>query len=48
VFPTAKDEDKEGITIIGKQEAVERAKAELEATIKEIVSFRRTLLYVWK
>lgn len=36
VFPTDKDEDKEAITIIGKQEAVERAKAELEATIKEI------------
>ncbi|PNF18399.1 Vigilin [Cryptotermes secundus] len=36
VFPTDKDEDKEAITIIGKQEAVERAKAELEAIIKEI------------
>jgi transcription antitermination factor NusA-like protein len=48
VFPTDKDEDKEAITIIGKQEAVERAKAELEATIKEIVSFRRTFLCVWE
>ena len=38
VFPTEKDDDKEAITIIGKQEAVERAKAELEATIREIVS----------
>lgn len=38
VFPTDKDEDKEVITIIGKKEAVEKAKAELEATIKEIVS----------
>ncbi|GLV35995.1 Dodeca-satellite-binding protein 1 [Carabus blaptoides fortunei] len=36
VFPTDKDEDKEVITIIGKKEAVEKAKAELEATIKEI------------
>ncbi|KAJ9575749.1 hypothetical protein L9F63_007395, partial [Diploptera punctata] len=36
VFPTEKDEDKEAITIIGKQDAVERAKAELEATIREI------------
>nr|CAD7426159.1 unnamed protein product [Timema monikensis] len=36
VFPTDKDEDKETITIIGKQESVEMAKAELEATIKEI------------
>jgi transcription antitermination factor NusA-like protein len=27
VFPTDKDEDKEAITIVGKQEAVERAKA---------------------
>lgn len=48
VFPTDKDEDKEAITIIGKQEAVEHAKAELEAIIKEIVSFRRTFLYVWE
>jgi transcription antitermination factor NusA-like protein len=46
VFPTDKDEDKEAITIIGKQEAVEHAKAELEATIKEIVSFRRAGFYL--
>lgn len=39
VFPTDKDEDKEVITIIGKKESVDKAKAELEATIKEIVSF---------
>ncbi|XP_008546988.1 vigilin [Microplitis demolitor] len=36
VFPTDKDEDQEIITIIGKKEAVEKAKAELESTIKEI------------
>lgn len=36
VFPTEKDEDKEVITIIGKKDAVEKAKAELESTIKEI------------
>jgi len=36
VFPTDKDENKEVITITGKQKAVELAKAELEATIKEI------------
>ncbi|KAH0551211.1 vigilin [Cotesia glomerata] len=36
VFPTDKDEDPEIITIIGKKEAVEKAKAELESTIKEI------------
>ncbi|XP_063232691.1 vigilin [Bacillus rossius redtenbacheri] len=36
VFPTDKDEDKEAITIIGRQDAVEKARAELEATIKEI------------
>ncbi|XP_066997687.1 vigilin [Anabrus simplex] len=35
-FPTDADVDKEIITIIGKQEAVEQAKAQLEATIKEI------------
>lgn len=46
VFPTDKDDDKEAITIIGKQEAVERAKAELEATIKEIVSSRWSCFYV--
>lgn len=36
IFPTDKDEDQEVITIIGKKEAVEKAKAELEATIKEV------------
>ncbi|KAL6434782.1 hypothetical protein ACFW04_005170 [Cataglyphis niger] len=36
IFPTDEDQDKEVITIIGKKEAVEKAKAELEATIKEI------------
>ncbi|XP_059485488.1 vigilin [Neocloeon triangulifer] len=36
MFPTDKDDDKEVITIVGKKEAVEKAKAELEATIKEI------------
>lgn len=38
IFPSDRDEDKETITIIGKKEAVEKAKAELEATISEIVS----------
>lgn len=37
VFPTNKDDDRELITIIGKKDAVERAKAELEAKIKGIV-----------
>lgn len=37
-FPSDNDEDKEGITIIGRKEAVEQAKAQLEATIREIVS----------
>jgi len=36
VFPTDKDENKEVITITGKQKAVELAKAELEGTIKGI------------
>lgn len=36
VFPTEKDEDQEAITIIGKEEAVLKAKKELENTIKEI------------
>lgn len=37
MFPTEEDQDKEVITIMGKKEAVEKAKADLEATIKEIV-----------
>lgn len=36
IFPTDEDQDKEVITIMGKREAVEKAKAELETTIKEI------------
>ncbi|XP_043519288.1 vigilin [Frieseomelitta varia] len=36
IFPTEEDQDKEVITIMGKKEAVEKAKAELEATISEI------------
>jgi hypothetical protein len=44
MFPTDKDDDKEVITIVGKKEAVEKAKAELEATIKEIVSTLDLLL----
>ncbi|GLG98939.1 Protein bicaudal C [Gryllus bimaculatus] len=36
VFPSEKDEQKDVITIIGKQDAVEKARAQLEATIKEI------------
>jgi mRNA-degrading endonuclease RelE of RelBE toxin-antitoxin system len=46
VFPTDKDEDKEVIIIIGRREAVEHAKVELEATIKEIVSSRSRACYV--
>lgn len=37
-FPKDEDDDKEVITIFGTKEAVERAKTELEATIKGIVS----------
>nr|XP_023026266.1 vigilin isoform X2 [Leptinotarsa decemlineata] len=36
VFPSNSDDDREVITIIGKKEAVEEAKAALEATIKDI------------
>lgn len=36
VFPSSTDEDREIITIIGKKEAVEEAKASLEATIRDI------------
>lgn len=40
VFPSNTDEDREIITIIGKKESVEEAKAALQATIKDIVSIR--------
>ncbi|XP_011707641.1 PREDICTED: vigilin [Wasmannia auropunctata] len=36
MFPTEEDQDKEVITIMGKKESVEKAKADLEAMIKEI------------
>ncbi|KAJ3649324.1 hypothetical protein Zmor_021075 [Zophobas morio] len=36
VFPSSTDDDREIITIIGKREAVEEAKAALQATIKDI------------
>ncbi|KAI4494366.1 hypothetical protein M0802_009049 [Mischocyttarus mexicanus] len=36
IFPTEDDDDREVITIMGKKEAVEKAKAELEAKISEI------------
>lgn len=36
MFPTAEDQDQETITIVGKKEAVEQAKQQLEAVIKDI------------
>lgn len=36
IFPNSNDEDKELITIIGKEEGVKEAKAQLEAIIKDI------------
>jgi predicted PilT family ATPase len=36
IFPTAGDQDQETITILGKKEAVEQAKAELEDRIKDL------------
>ncbi|XP_042234128.1 vigilin-like [Homarus americanus] len=36
IFPTDKDEDKELITIIGKKDAIAKAKEQLEITIKEL------------
>ena len=41
VFPTNTDEDRELITIIGKKEAVEAAKQQLESSIREIVSIEK-------
>lgn len=37
IFPTRQDENKELITIIGKKDAVEKAKKELETKIKDLV-----------
>lgn len=37
LFPNEKDEDKELITIVGRKEAADKAKSELEAAIKDIV-----------
>lgn len=36
IFPTSGDQDQETITILGKQESVDQAKAELEARIKDL------------
>lgn len=36
IFPTDKDDDKELITIIGRKDAIVKAKEQLEATIKEL------------
>lgn len=36
IFPSDKDEDRELISIIGKKEAVQQAKAELEALVKDL------------
>lgn len=38
IFPTRQDEDRELITIVGKKEAVEKARDELCAKIKDLVS----------
>lgn len=46
VFPTDKDEEKDVITIIGKKDAVEKAKAELEATIKDIENTTQSVMSV--
>ena len=39
VFPTMKDADQELISIIGKKEGVQEAKAELEALISTLVRY---------
>ncbi|XP_012215357.1 vigilin [Linepithema humile] len=46
IFPTEEDQDKEVITIMGKKDAVEKAKAELEATIKEIDNIIEGEIYI--
>ena len=37
IFPNSTDADQESITLIGKKESVEKAKAELESLIKDLV-----------
>ena len=44
VFPAAKDDDKELITIIGKKESVEEAKQDLMKAIKELVMFVKNII----
>lgn len=39
VFPTRQDDNKEIITIIGKKDAVQKAKKELEVKIEALVRF---------
>lgn len=45
MFPSNADEERDVVTIIGKKEAVEKAKEQLEAMIKEIVSIINTFLH---
>ena len=40
IFPNSSDADQESITLIGKKESVEMAKAELEMLIKDLVSVK--------
>uniref|UniRef100_A0A023FAG6 Putative vigilin n=2 Tax=Triatoma infestans TaxID=30076 RepID=A0A023FAG6_TRIIF len=46
IFPSDRDEDKELITIIGKQEGVEQAKAELLAAIQKMENVRECEMIV--
>ena len=50
IFPSSTDEDKEVIVIIGKEENVLAAKAQLEAIIKNNgkQNFKRSLSFVWQ
>jgi hypothetical protein len=46
VFPSDKDEDKEVITIIGKEDSVKQAKTELEKMIKDLDRVAEAELHV--
>ena len=47
IFPNSTDADQESITLIGKKEAVELAKVELESLIKDLVSVMFVIRQRW-
>ena len=48
IFPTTSDPDQELITIVGKKDAVEKARKDLETRIADLVRGIEELIYVLK